>query len=110
MHTRQTISEKQVENYLVDRVRAAGGVAEKTASPGRRGYFDRVVALPGGRVIFVEVKKPRGWHMPLHQRARHKLYRDLGCEVAVVKTIADVDSLIDRPGGVDRETVTSKPG
>ena len=90
--------EKTVEQYLVDRVTMAGGVAEKTVGPGGRGYFDRVVLLGGGRVIFVEVKKPRGSSTSPHQRERHARYRQLGAEVAVVKTFADVDRLL--AGGV----------
>jgi len=90
--------EKTVEQYLVDRVTMAGGVAEKTVGPGGRGYFDRVVLLGGGRVVFVEVKKPRGGAVKPHQKARHAKYRQLGAEVAVVKTFADVDRML--AGGV----------
>jgi tRNA U54 and U55 pseudouridine synthase Pus10 len=88
------ILEKTVEQYLVDRVTMAGGVADKVTSPGGRGYFDRVVVLGGGRVIFVECKKPRGGRVSMHQVARHARYRQLGAEVAVVKTFADVDRLL----------------
>jgi len=89
------ITEKQVEDYLVRRVAAIGGVAEKTVSLGGRGYFDRVVVLPGGSVFFVECKKPRGSHATAHQKARHRYYRALGANVRVVKTYADADRLVD---------------
>lgn len=88
--------EAEIEDYLVRRVLAVGGIAEKTISPGGRGYFDRVVLMPGGQVFFVEVKKPRGSHMPEHQKARHRNYRARGGEVRVLKTRADVDRLVDR--------------
>jgi hypothetical protein len=95
MNIRQ-LAEKDVEKYLVGQVLAAGGVAEKIVMAGTRGYFDRVVALPGGRVVFVEVKKPKGSHVAAHQRARHQFYRALGCEVVLVKSFADVDRLLAR--------------
>jgi hypothetical protein len=87
--------EKKIEDYLVERVEALGGAAEKTICPSARGYFDRVVVLPGGRVIFCEVKKPKGGRVSRHQKLRHERYRTLGVEVAVVKTIDDVDRLLD---------------
>ena len=41
------VRENVVEEELVRRVRAIGGIAEKTTVIGRRGFFDRVVVLPG---------------------------------------------------------------
>ena len=89
MHT-----EHDIEKYLVSSVESAGGVCEKIISAGTRGYFDRVVVLPGGRTIFTEVKRPKGGHFSPHQRARHHRYRALGAEVAVVKSFADIDRLL----------------
>ena len=86
--------EAVVEAELVRRVEALSGVCEKTISPGGRGYFDRVIALPGGRVIFTELKKPRGGVLSAHQRARHKRYRALGVEVEIVKSSADIEKLL----------------
>jgi hypothetical protein len=88
------IREQTIESYLVSMVEAAGGIAEKTVSPGSRGYFDRVIVLPAGNVIFAEVKKPRGSHTSVHQRKRHAQYEALGATVWVVKTKADVDRLL----------------
>lgn len=51
--------EKEIEKYLVQRVKAKGGIAYKFVSPQNRGVCDRIVVLPG-RVIFVEVKQPKG--------------------------------------------------
>jgi hypothetical protein len=86
--------ENVVETELVRRVEALGGIAEKTVSPGGRGYFDRVVILPGGRVIFVECKRPQGGKVSAHQLIRHKRYRTLGVEVAVISTEADIETLL----------------
>jgi hypothetical protein len=52
--------EKQVEAYLVKRVKALGGVAYKFTSPAHRGVADRIVCLPNGSTWFVEVKTEGG--------------------------------------------------
>nr|DAT53066.1 MAG TPA: Nuclease [Caudoviricetes sp.] len=52
--------EKFLEQKLVRRVKAAGGMCLKWSSPGAAGVPDRIVLLPGGRVIFVEMKRPQG--------------------------------------------------
>jgi hypothetical protein len=69
--------ESIVEAYLVKRVAELGGVAEKTTALGSRGYFDRTVVLPGGRVIFCELKKPKGGRLSPQQIRRHTLYRTI---------------------------------
>lgn len=88
------VKESVIEAALVARVESLGGVAEKVTVLGRRGYFDRLIVLPGGRVIFCEVKKPRGGVISAHQHARHSIYARLGAEVAVICTLADINRLL----------------
>ena len=52
--------EREIEKYLVKRVKDAGGVAYKFTSPSHRGVSDRVVCLPGGETWFVELKTEGG--------------------------------------------------
>ena len=52
--------EKQVETYLVKRVKALGGMAYKFTSPAHRGVSDRIVCLPDGQTWFVELKTEGG--------------------------------------------------
>jgi hypothetical protein len=87
--------ESAVEAELLVRVRAAGGYAEKVTVLGARGFFDRLVVLPGGRVIFCECKRPRGGIMSAHQIERARSYRALGVEVAVIANSADIDALLN---------------
>ena len=88
------VREATIEQELVARVRAAGGIAEKTTVIGRRGFFDRVVVLPGGRVIFVECKRPKGGRFTEHQILRIKQYEALGAVVVIVDNSEDIDWLL----------------
>lgn len=72
--------ENEVERYLKRRVEAEGGKCWKWVSPGRRGVPDRIVLLPGGRVLFVELKAPGQTERPDQVRVQDIL-RDLGCVV-----------------------------
>lgn len=52
--------ERELEARFTRRVKSAGGLALKWSSPGNSGVPDRIVLLPGGRVVFVELKRPKG--------------------------------------------------
>jgi hypothetical protein len=91
------VKESVVETELVKRVRAIGGICEKTRVLGRRGFFDRVVVLPGNRVMFVELKRPVGGRLSVHQMLRQAQYRALGAVVANVKCSEDIDRLLSDP-------------
>jgi hypothetical protein len=86
--------EKDVEDYLVEMVEAVGGSCEKVTSLSGRGFFDRLVLLPGGIVAFVEVKRPKGAVISMHQKARAERYIRLGATVAVVKNHSEVRTLV----------------
>ena len=59
--------EKQVEAYLIKRVKELGGMAYKFTSPQHRGVADRIVCLPNGQTWFVEVKTEGGRLSPLQK-------------------------------------------
>lgn len=52
--------EKDIERKLVALVKKHGGRCEKLVNVGFKGFPDRTILLPGGVVIFVETKRPRG--------------------------------------------------
>lgn len=85
--------ERAIEQYLRDQVRAAGGRAYKFVSPGNNGVPDRLVILPPGRVVFVELKAPGRKPTPL-QLAQHQRLRALGCDVRVIDSVQQVDELL----------------
>ncbi|MEG2930318.1 MAG: VRR-NUC domain-containing protein [Ruthenibacterium sp.] len=84
--------EKQVEQKLTRCVHALGGRCYKFVSPGNSGVPDRIVVLPGGRVVFVELKRCSGARLDPLQALQASRLRALGCEVAAVKSIAEVDA------------------
>ena len=81
--------ESKIEKALVERVKALGGMAEKFTSPNRRAVPDRLVTLPKGRIIFVELKAPNKKPTVLQARD-HAKRRALGCEVRVIDSLEAV--------------------
>jgi len=49
-------SEKDIERYVVSTVRKLGGAAVKGNTINTKGYPDRVLHLPGGKIGFLELK------------------------------------------------------
>lgn len=86
--------ERDIETYLRARVKAAGGRAYKFVSPGNSGVPDRIVIMPGGRVVFVELKAPGKKPTELQKYQQERL-RALGCDVRVIDSREGVDELIE---------------
>ena len=76
--------ERDIEKILVKEIKAAGGLAYKFVSPGNDGVPDRIVILPGGEVIFVELKTDTGRLTKL-QTVQVERIRKTGATVWVVK-------------------------
>ena len=82
--------ERDIEAKLVKRVKAHGGLCLKWVSPSAAGVPDRIVLLPGGRVIFVETKRPKGGKLSPLQLHWDRVLQDLGFRVWVVWDDADL--------------------
>ena len=65
-----------------------GGLALKFTSPGFTGVPDRIVLLPKGKTIFVELKKIGGKLSPRQIRV-HQILRDKGFEVWTINNVND---------------------
>ena len=87
------VKESAVEAELSAVVRGRGGLCVKLRATGRRGFFDRVIIMPKGRIIFAEIKRPRGGRVSPHQRQYIALFRTLDVEVALIKNSADIAAL-----------------
>ena len=86
--------EKAIERKMVQALEARGALAWKFTSPGRQGVPDRIVLLPGGRVVFVETKTQIG-RLSAAQRITIKKMRDLGHDVRVVYGAEQAARLIE---------------
>lgn len=107
----KTLRERDIEQYLVDRVKAMGGEVRKVSWIGRRGAPDRLVMLPsvgrGGRLesgewvyydrfpttVWVELKAP-GVKPEAHQLREHQRMTDMGQRVVVIDSLAGVEELL----------------
>lgn len=81
--------ETRVERALTTAVKARSGWAIKLL-PSVAGLPDRLVLLPGGRIIFVELKAP-GKSAEAHQLVVHGRLRRLGFEVEVLSSVSLVE-------------------
>ena len=86
--------EKEVEEFLVKSVKARGGLCPKFTSPSSSGYPDRLVLLPGAKVLFVEVKAPGKKPRKLQDR-RIKALCALGFKALFVDSKEKVLEVLD---------------
>ena len=74
--------ESTLEAYVVEKIRKAGGRAFKWICPGMSGAPDRICVFPGGRIVFIEIKRP-GLVDGRSERQKKvcRLLRGFGCDV-----------------------------
>lgn len=87
--------ERDIERYLVRQAKANGWGCYKWVSPGNVGVPDRILILPYGKVVFVELKTETGRLSPLQKQQIDKL-QNLDCEVELVYGIDQVKQLVAR--------------
>lgn len=85
--------ERDIEEYLVNRVIANGGEIRKVKWIARRGAPDRRVLLPGTTPCWVELKAPGG-KLEEHQEREHTRMERFGEEIYVIDTLAKVDAFM----------------
>lgn len=77
--------EKDIERYLVKSIEKFGGKCYKWVSPNANGVPDRIVLLPKGIIIFVELKDYRG-RVSQVQKIQHKIIQNLGFQVYILNS------------------------
>ena len=92
-------SEKSIERYLVARVKKLNGICLKYSNPGMIGYPDRIVLLPWGVTVWVELKS-KGQTLRTIQRQRIQELARIGHLVFVCDSKAEVDNMLDLYGEV----------
>lgn len=70
-------SESEIEARLRRQIKQLGGRCLKFVSPGFSGVPDRIILLPGGHVVFAELKAPGKRERKLQEYVQ-QLIRDLG--------------------------------
>lgn len=86
--------ESTIEARLVREVRKLGGLCYKFTSPGSPGVPDRIIILPGGRVIFVELKTEIG-RLAKVQKWQIEELRKRGAEIRVLKGMDQVLAFLE---------------
>lgn len=87
------MEEQKIERRLKKEIELIGGKALKFVSPGMSGVPDRIVLLPGGKIIFVELKAPDKNLSPI-QLFRKKEFDMLGFKIWKIDSYKDIKDLI----------------
>jgi hypothetical protein len=86
--------EEVVEDALIGGVEALGGWCWKLRMPWFTGVPDRLVLLPGGRVIFVELKRPKGGKLSTRQKVVHGQLKVMGFRILTLYTLEAVQDFL----------------
>jgi len=74
--------EKTFEKYVCEKIRMLNGRAFKWVCPGLVGAPDRICIFPGGRIIFIELKRPGHKDgMSEKQKKFFQILKNLDCDV-----------------------------
>lgn len=85
--------EKDIESKMTRMVKRHGGKCVKWVCPGWDGVPDRMVLLPGGHVVFVETKRPKGGKRAALQKKWAEWLNELGFIHFWVKDDGDIEAL-----------------
>ena len=88
------MKERDIEVLLREGVKQLGGKAYKWVSPGNAGVPDRIVILPGGKVIFVELKQENG-RLTRLQKVQQETLRRMGAAAVTLRGAGDVKMYLD---------------
>ena len=88
------MSEQEIENHLVRKIKNKKGIAYKFTSPGNSGVPDRLCLLPNGKIFFVELKSPGKKPRALQVNQITKITK-LGQRVYVLDSKEKVDEVLE---------------
>jgi len=87
------MQESSLEKTFRNQVQKNGGLAWKFISPSKRGVPDRIVLVPGGQAIFVEMKALGEPLEPLQKKRKTEL-EALGFQVYKIDSVDDIGQFI----------------
>ena len=88
-----TTLERDIERKLTELVKQSGGLCLKWVCPGFAGVPDRIILLPGARVIFAETKRPKGGRVAPLQEWWAKQLKRLGFPHVFIYRREDIAAL-----------------
>lgn len=86
--------EKNIEKFLNDNIKKLGGLTYKFVSPGNSGVPDRIIILPNGKLIFIELKTKSG-RLSALQKLQIKRLRKLKQDVRVLYGLEEVKEFLN---------------
>lgn len=86
--------EKEIEDKLRKAVKEKGGLCLKFISPGFDGVPDRIILMPGGIMVFAELKAPGKELRPLQERRKQQL-ESLGFSVFCIDNTECIGGVLD---------------
>ncbi len=86
--------ESNIEKTLKEKLRILGCLVIKCNVEGMAGMPDRLVLIPGGHSVFVELKREGGKPRPLQQHRISELNR-LGFDALYINSIEQVLDFVD---------------
>lgn len=94
--------ESTLERAVRKYIRSIGGRCYKWVCPGENGVPDRICILPGGRIIFIELKRPgRKDGLSERQKKVFRVLHDLGCEAWCINNLADLKAKLEGGGSYE---------
>lgn len=88
------MKESAIEAKLGKIIRDSGGLYFKFVSPGNPGVPDRLILLPGGRIVFVELKTELG-RLAAIQKWQISEMQKRGADVRVLKGLDQVKAFVE---------------
>lgn len=83
--------ESTLEQAARKHIRSLGGQCYKWVCPGENGVPDRICILPGGKIIFIELKRPgRKDGMSARQKKIFRILKALGCKAWRIDNLEDL--------------------
>lgn len=89
------MKEADIEDALLEGTECAGGFCIKLPAIWYTGIPDRLLLLPGGRAVFVELKRPVGGRMGRLQPWWRDQLQRLGFRWVLLKTVEEVKAFFD---------------
>lgn len=87
------MKEAEIEKRMVKEIEGMGGLCWKFTSPGTIGVPDRIVVLPDGSVIFVELKAEFGRGANI-QRYRISQLKKCGVDARKIQGLEEMKSFV----------------